>query len=98
MPALGEHLASAHGAEVVHVSGNLARRRELRSELETIDAEVFLVELKAAAVDVVIEEAAVRGCAVVVVDNELVALAGEPDLESALLRLAEQARAKEPVR
>ena len=48
--------------------------------------------------DVVIEEAAVRGCAVVVVDNELVALAGEPDLESALLRLAEQARAKEPVR
>jgi len=96
LPPLAEHLENAYGAEVVHVSGNLARRKELRSELETIEAELFLVELKAAAVDVVLEEAAARGCEVAVVDNELVTLAGEPELESALLRLAEQARAKEP--
>jgi cyclic 2,3-diphosphoglycerate synthase len=97
LPPLAEHLESAYGAEVVHVSGNLARRKELRDELETIEAELFLVELKAAAVDVVVEEAAARGCEVAVVDNELVTLAGEPDLESALLRLGQQARAKEPV-
>jgi len=96
LPPLAEHLESAYGAEVVHVSGNLARRKELRSELETIEADLFLVELKAAAVDVVLEEAVARGCEVAVVDNEIVTLAGEPDLESALLRLGEQARAKEP--
>ena len=96
LPPLAQYLESAHGAEVVHVSGNLARRKELRAELETIEAELFLVELKAAAVDVVIEEAVARGCEVAVVDNELVPLAGEPDLENALLRLGEQARAKEP--
>ena len=97
LPSLAEHLESAYGAEVVHVSGNLARRKELRSELETIEAELFLVELKAAAVDVVVKEAMARGCEVAVVDNELFTLAGEPDLDSALLRLGEQARAKEPV-
>jgi len=59
-----------------------------------IDAEVFLVELKAAAVDVVIEEAVARGCEVGLVDNELVPLEGEADLEPALLELAQQAREK----
>ena len=44
-----------------HVSGNLADRRRLRAELGRIDAEVFVVELKAAAVDVVAEEALARG-------------------------------------
>ncbi len=94
---LGEHFERAHGAEVVHVSGNLAHRRELASELAKIDAELFLVELKAAAVDIVIEEAVARGCEVGLVDNELVPLEGEADLERALLDLAEQARAKESV-
>ena len=82
---------------MVHVSGNLARRSELAAELAQVDAELFLVELKAAAVDVVIEEAVARGCEVGVVDNELVPLEGEAELEPALLELARQARAKEPV-
>ncbi len=94
---LGEQFERAHGAEVVHVSGNLARRSELAAELAQVDAELFLVELKAAAVDVVIEEAVARGCEVGVVDNELVPLEGEAELEPALLELARQARAKEPV-
>lgn len=94
---LGEHFERAHGAEVVHVSGNLARRQELASELAQIDAELFLVELKAAAVDIVIEEAVARGCEVGLIDNELVPLEGEAELEHALLELAQQARAKEPV-
>jgi cyclic 2,3-diphosphoglycerate synthetase len=94
---LGEHLQRAHGADVVHVSGSLARRGELAEELAQIDAEVFLVELKAAAVDVVIEEAVARGCEVGLIDNELVPLEGEPELEPALLELAQQARAKASV-
>ena len=97
LPALGEHLERAHGAEVVHVSGSLARRGELSDELAGIDAELFLVELKAAAVDVVIEEAVARGCEVGVVDNVLVPLEGEAELEPALLELAQKARERAAV-
>jgi cyclic 2,3-diphosphoglycerate synthase len=60
-------------AEVVHVSRNLADRPALRAELERIDAEVFVVEIKAAAIDVVAEAAAARGADVVFADNEVVA-------------------------
>ena len=94
---LGEQFERAHGAEVVHVSGSLARRRELAEELARIEAEVFLVELKAAAVDVVIEEAQARGCEVGLIDNELVPLEGEAALEPALLELARQACEKATV-
>jgi cyclic 2,3-diphosphoglycerate synthetase len=69
---LARHLAEAHGAEVVHVSGSLARRRALRAELEHVDADVFLVEIKAAAIDVVAEAAVARGRELVFADNELV--------------------------
>jgi cyclic 2,3-diphosphoglycerate synthetase len=60
-------------AEVVHVSRNLARRDALREELERIDAEVYLVELKAAAIDVVAEYALARGAEVVLAANDVVA-------------------------
>jgi cyclic 2,3-diphosphoglycerate synthase len=59
-------------AEIVHVSRNLARRDELRGELERIDADVYLVELKAAAVDVVAEAALARGAEVVLAANDVV--------------------------
>jgi cyclic 2,3-diphosphoglycerate synthetase len=59
-------------AEVVHVSRNLARRDALREELEHVDADVYLVELKAAAVDVVAEAALARGAAVVLAANDVV--------------------------
>lgn len=59
-------------AEVVHVSRNLARRDVLREELERVDAEVYLVELKAAAVDVVAEAALARGAEVVLAANDVV--------------------------
>ncbi len=48
-PAPVEHL----DAEVVHVSRALANRDALRAELASVDADVYLVELKAAAIDVV---------------------------------------------
>jgi cyclic 2,3-diphosphoglycerate synthetase len=59
-------------AEVVHVSRNLARREALREELERIEAEVYLVELKAAAVDVVAEAALSRGAEIVLAANDIV--------------------------
>jgi cyclic 2,3-diphosphoglycerate synthetase len=59
-------------AEIVHVSRNLARRDALREELERVDAEVYLVELKAAAVDVVAEAALARGAELVFAANDVV--------------------------
>jgi cyclic 2,3-diphosphoglycerate synthase len=59
-------------AEIVHVSRNLARRDALHAELEDIDAEVYLVELKAAAVDVVAEAALARGVEVVLAANDVI--------------------------
>jgi cyclic 2,3-diphosphoglycerate synthetase len=64
-----EHL----DGDIVHVSRNLARRDALREELERIDAEVYLVELKAAAIDVVAEHALERGAEVVLAANDVVA-------------------------
>jgi cyclic 2,3-diphosphoglycerate synthetase len=70
-------------AEVVHVSRNLARRDALRAELEEIDADVYLVELKAAAVDVVAEAALARGAEVVLAANDVVS----EELDERLLEL-----------
>jgi len=62
-----EHL----DAELVHVSRNLANREALRAELADVDADVFVVELKAAAIDVVAEEAAARGADLVLAANDV---------------------------
>lgn len=59
-------------AEIVHVSRNLAHRDALKDELERVDADVYLVELKAAAVDVVAEAALSRGAEVVLAANDVV--------------------------
>jgi cyclic 2,3-diphosphoglycerate synthase len=61
------------GADVVHVSRNLARRDLLALELATLDVDTYLVEIKAAAIDVVAEHALARGSRVVLADNEVVA-------------------------
>jgi len=70
-------------AEVVHVSRNLARRDALREELKRIEADVYLVELKAAAVDVVAEKALARGADVVLAANDVVS----PELDERLAAL-----------
>ena len=82
-PAPTEHLE----AEVVSVSRNLADRAKLRDDLARTDADVYLVEIKAAAVDVVAETAHERGVEVVFAENEVVALPGEPDFDEAVLQL-----------
>jgi cyclic 2,3-diphosphoglycerate synthetase len=88
-PLLADHLARVHGAEVALVSGSLAQRAALRDELAAIDADLILIELKAAAIDVVAEVARERGVELALVDNELTPLPGEPQLEDALRALAE---------
>jgi cyclic 2,3-diphosphoglycerate synthase len=74
-------------AEIVHVSRNLARRDALREELDDVDADVYLVELKAAAVDVVAEAALARGAEVVLAANDVVS----DELDERVLALATQA-------
>jgi cyclic 2,3-diphosphoglycerate synthase len=81
-PVVTAHL----DAEVVHVSRNLARRDLLRGELAGLEADTYLVELKAAAIDVVAEHALARGARVVLAGNEVVA----PGLDEAILALVPQ--------
>jgi len=88
---LAAHLAEAYGAEVALVSGNLGDRAALRAELADLDADVIVVEVKAAAIDVVVDEAARLGVPVVLAANDVVPLAGEPDLDLELERLAAEA-------
>jgi cyclic 2,3-diphosphoglycerate synthase len=76
-PAPVDHL----DAEVALVSRNLADRRALQADLAAADADVFLVELKAAAIDAVAEAAAAREIEVVFAANELEPLPGEDDLD-----------------
>ncbi|MGB2953076.1 MAG: hypothetical protein WBB74_06760 [Gaiellaceae bacterium] len=86
LPLLERHLREQYGADVVHVSGNLARRDVLEAELEGLDVDVYLVEIKAAAIDVVAEAAAARGLDVVFADNEVLPLPGA-DLDDQLRTL-----------
>lgn len=84
------------GMEVVHVSGNLADRPTLLRELATVDADVYLTEIKAAGIDAVAEAGASRGVEVVLAANDLVPVPGQPALEPELRALVEAASV-EPV-
>jgi cyclic 2,3-diphosphoglycerate synthetase len=70
-------------AEVVSVSRNLADRARLSEDLERTDADVYLLEIKAAAIDLVAVAAKARGVEVVFAENEVVA----PELDDAILGL-----------
>jgi cyclic 2,3-diphosphoglycerate synthetase len=85
---LAGHLSTEHGARVVHVSGTLADRDALQEELESVEAEVYLVELKAAAIDIVAEAALARGVEIVLAANDVVPVGGEPALDEMLLEMA----------
>lgn len=88
---IADHLERAHGAEVVNVSGSLSDRRALAAEIAALDCDVIVVEVKAAAIDVVAEAAASKGIPVVLAGNDLLTLPGEPDLDVELERLASEA-------
>jgi cyclic 2,3-diphosphoglycerate synthetase len=70
-------------ADVVSVSRNLANRALLAEDLARTDADVFLVELKAAAIDLVAEAALKREVEVVFAENEVLC----PGLDEAVLGL-----------
>jgi cyclic 2,3-diphosphoglycerate synthetase len=78
-------------AEPVVVSRNLARRAELAQDLERAAAErcdVYVTELKAAAVDTVAEAAERAGARLVWARNRPCARPGEDDLDAALLAVS----------
>jgi cyclic 2,3-diphosphoglycerate synthetase len=85
------HLGEVYGAEVVHVSGKLGDREGLRAELARLDADILVVEIKAAAIDVVVAEADRLAVPVVLAANDVLPLAGEPDLEREVGLLATEA-------
>ena len=87
-PVLAEHLYLEHGADLVYVSGNLGDRDALAAELSDVTADVYLVELKAAAVDVVAEHALERGGDVVLAANDVVSVLPERGLDELLLEMA----------
>ena len=66
--------------------------RRCRPSSREVDADVFLVELKAAAIDVVAEAASERGVEVVLAGSDVRAADGQ-DLDAELLRLADEASA-----
>jgi cyclic 2,3-diphosphoglycerate synthetase len=90
-PLLERHLVEEHGAADVVVSTNLANRDELRREFDAVEADAYLVEIKAAAIDVVAEAAQERGVELVFADNDLLPLPGQPDLDERLTALANAA-------
>jgi cyclic 2,3-diphosphoglycerate synthetase len=97
-PALTERVReslSSQGLDVRLVSGNLARRAALASDLDDAEragCQVYLTELKAAAIEVVAERAELSGAEVVFLQNRPVSLPGGPDLDEELLRTVAEAR------
>lgn len=94
---LSRYLEEHYGCRVVAWSSNLSDRRALRSDLQTSDvraADLYLTEIKAAAIDVVAEEGVRRGVPVVFVDNvpQEVAPAREGALAEACRMLADLAK------
>jgi len=89
-----EFISSTYGCTIDFVSTELADRKKLRADLAQLkdgDADIFLTEIKAAAIDVVTEEADRRGVEVVFCDNVPVEIDGQERLAPLIASLAEQA-------
>lgn len=96
-PTLRRHLEEHYGCRVVAWSSNLSDRQALALDMRSPEvraAEVYMTEIKAAAIDVVVEEANRRGVPVVFVDNEPreAAPARDGALAETCRRLAELAK------
>jgi cyclic 2,3-diphosphoglycerate synthase len=85
---LVDHLEAEHGCTVVGVSHHLARRPELAADLAAApEADVLLVELKAAAVDLAAKTALMRGMEITFCDNRVVSTGGDGTFEDLALRI-----------
>jgi cyclic 2,3-diphosphoglycerate synthetase len=93
-PLLERQLVDEHGARGVAVSTNLANRDELRRDLDRVEADLYLVEIKAAAIDVVAEAAVERGVELVFADNDVIPRPGQPNLNEQVIALADAAAAR----
>ena len=86
------HLEDRHGAKVLGTSHNLARRPQLADDLSQMHgADIMLVELKAAGVDMAARVALERGMDVVFCDNRVVTTGGGDTFESLVLNTATRA-------
>jgi cyclic 2,3-diphosphoglycerate synthase len=72
-----EHL----DVDVAFVSRNLSDREALAEDLRTVAADTYVVEINAAAIDMVAEAALERGVRLVFADNEVVPQPGEIDFD-----------------
>lgn len=89
---LAAHLEHQHGARVVGSSHNLANRPLLETDLAGAgDAEVLVVELKAAAVDVAARIALQRGMDVVFCDNRVETVSGDGSFDDLAAEVADLA-------
>ncbi|HEX2699688.1 MAG TPA: hypothetical protein VHM89_05715 [Acidimicrobiales bacterium] len=89
---LAAHLEHQHGARVVGSSHNLANRRLLEAELAGAgNAEVLVVELKAAAIDVAARIALERGMDVVFCDNRVETISGDGSFDELAAEVADLA-------
>lgn len=89
---LVDHLEQHHGCTVVGVSHHLARRPELAADLaKAPPADVLLVELKAAAVDLAAKTALKRGMEITFCDNRVVSTGGDGTFDDLALGLADVA-------
>ncbi len=79
---MASHLEREHGCKIVGTSHHLAQRAELAADLETAEgADVLVVELKAAAVDLVARFASERGMEITFCDNRVVTIGGDGTYE-----------------
>jgi len=89
---LAAHLEHVHGAQLVGMSHNLANRPLLAADLEAAGpAEVLVVELKAAAIDLAARFALARGMEVVLCDNRVVTIGGDGPFDELGLDIADLA-------
>jgi cyclic 2,3-diphosphoglycerate synthetase len=91
-PVLVAHLEETAGCKVVGTSHNLARRAKLAADLDHMDgADVLLVELKAAGVDLAARIALAQDMDVVFCDNRVVSRSGDGSFEDRALAVAQLA-------
>ncbi|MEY2477855.1 MAG: cyclic 2,3-diphosphoglycerate synthase [Actinomycetota bacterium] len=89
---LADNLEHEHGAEVIGTSTHLADRPRLAADLEAAgEADVLVVELKAAAVDLAARVALERGMEVVFCDNRVVSVGGDGPFEELALNTVHRA-------
>ncbi|MGH9178525.1 MAG: 2,3-diphosphoglycerate synthetase [Acidimicrobiales bacterium] len=89
---LAAHLEHEHGARVVGSSHHLANRPQLEADLDGAgDAEVLVVELKAAAIDVAVNLALQKGIDVIFCDNRVETVSGDGSFEELAVELADLA-------